>query len=211
MIRRILAALDDARMLIAAGGLRGVAPLLVGALLVTVVYRDGTIRTLGPLVFSPELRVLVVVPLALAVAVAGAHAGTGTPVVVRNARVALARALSYVSVLALSVGILTLGGWFAEQGVAWGALRTLLLFSASGLLGGALVGPSMAWAPVVVLFGLAVTSQTSEDPWTIFALVLREDATTAQLVVTATAWLVGLAVAVTNPRGFGYLPRTARR
>lgn len=204
-VRGVLRLLGEARLLVVAGGLRAVAPLLVIATVITVLYPDGRIRTFGPLVLSPELRVLLVVPLVLSVAIAGAHAGTGTPVVIRNARVAVARAVSYLAVLGLSAAILTLGGFLAVEGGSSGALRTLLLFAACALVAGSSLGPSMAWAPVVILFGLAVTGPPSESDWTLFGLVLREEASVAQLVVTGVVFLAALAVAVGNPRSIGYL------
>lgn len=192
-------------MVLAASGLRDVVPLLVGALVISVVFHDGRIERLGPLTFQPAITVMTLVPIILAVACATSHATARTPVIARVPRVHLARALSYLTVLALSTLILALGTALAG-GQAWAAsIRNLLLLTGLTLLVGTLTGLVYGWIPAIAAFGASVLSSATDNPWTPYGLMLRETATTAQLVAAAVVCLTGLAVAVWDPRSPGYL------
>lgn len=168
------------------GGVLDVAPLVVTAVVVTLVFRDGTINRLGPLSFEPEL------PLAVLV-----------PVVLRNGlRLRVARAVSYLSVLAVSIGVLALGSAITG-GSLLGPLRTLLLLTALAAAVGAVVGPAYAWLPVIVVLGSTLVAPAGDGAWTLYGLVLRPETTPGQLTGVGLAYLVGVGIAVLDPRHLG--------
>lgn len=190
---------------LAATGAVLAVPLLLLALVVVVMYPDGTIEQLGPVSVQPAVPVMLLVPALLAVACAISHGTWTVPVVRRNARTAAARALSYVTVFVLGAAVVWLGDALAATPVLSGSLRNLFWMTGASLVTAALVGVVYAWLPVVVACGVAVLSAATENPWTLYGWLFHPTATDAQLVVAGAAVLVGILVAVWDPRSPGYL------
>jgi hypothetical protein len=201
------------RVLLVATGFRNAYWLLGAALVVTVVYHDGAISRVGPIQLFPELKVMVVVPTLLATACAVAHGTTGSPVVVRNARVLVLRAVSYGTVLTASVCVLLLGARLADDPAFPATMRNLLWLVGVATATAALCGLLYAWFPVMLALTTTIVSPVSDSDWSLFGFFFRDSASSAQLTVATVLAAVGIAVAVWDPRSLGYLrirrePRT---
>jgi len=192
-------------VLLRATGWLSTLPLLALAAAITLIFPDGEISRLGPFPLMPTLRVLVIVPVLLGVAVGVAHATARTPVVFRNGRVLGARAISYAVTSALAAAIVLLGTSVGPDVAAGASIRNLLLMS--GLCAGtaALAGVVYAFVPGVLAFAAAVLSGPGESDWTPWALLFRESASGAQLVVASAVAVAGVGLAVLDPRSPGYL------
>lgn len=186
-------------------------PMLGLALVVTAAFPDGRIDHVGPMPLYPEVRLLTIVPLLLAVAVAIAHSGAGTPVVFVNRRVRAARLLSYATTMVLALAIVLLGGAVGTDPAVAASLRTLLLMTGICVLTAALVGVVYAFVPAVLAFAAAVLSSPGPGDWTVWGLLLRDTASASQLVVATLVGLVGIGVAVADPRSPDYLRRASTR
>jgi len=188
-----------------ATGFGHAVPVLLVALAVTVLYPDGTIETIGPLSVQPAVPVMLLVPALLAVACAVAHGTWPSAVIRRGARTATARAASYCIVLAAGGGVVGVASALSVAPVLGGMLRNLMWLTGVALVTAALAGVTTAWLPVVVACGAAVLSPSSEDPWTVYGWLFLPTSTGAQLAVASLVALVGVGVAVWDPRSPGYL------
>ncbi|WP_102510023.1 hypothetical protein [Sanguibacter massiliensis] len=189
------------------GGLYDVIPLLVLGLVVTAVYHSGTIDELGPITFEPKIPVMVLVPVIFAVACGASHGTATSPVIVRCARVHVARAMSFLCVVVIALGALWLGDYLSATSVFVPSVRNFMLFGGVALAAAALAGVAYGWIPVVVLLGGAVLSPIDDSPFSFYGLVFG-NATTFQLCVVGLVATVGLTVAIWDPRSPGYLRRS---
>ena len=119
----------------------------------------------------------------------------------------LARGVSYLSAVAISLVVILLGGALADGDLLGGMLRNLLCMAGMTLATSALVGVTYTWVPVVVVCGAAVLSPSSENPWSLYGLLFHPRATPGQLAVGVALVVAGLAIAVGDPVSRGYLRR----
>ncbi len=201
--------LRSVRAVLASTGWYATVPVLGLALVLTVVFPDGRISHFGPLVLNPQLRVLVVVPMLMAVAVGISQGVAPTPVVFRNGRVVLVRAACYALTLLVSWGIVLLGAQLGTGLPLAACLRNLLLISGVCAATGALAGPVYVFIPAVVALAAAMVTPGESSEWTPWSMSFRETASTEQLVVAVVVAMVGLALAVWDPRSPGYLRRAS--
>lgn len=191
--------------ILAATGAGSAVPVVLVALAVTVLYPDGVIESVGPVSVQPAVPVLLLVPGLLAVACAVSHGTWPTAVVRRSRRTAAARAASYMVVLAAGWGVVELGSALSTGSVVGGMLRNLLWLSGIAVATAALAGVTTAWLPVVVACGAAVLSPATGDPWTVYGWLFLATASGPQLAVAAVVAVLGIGVAVWDPRSPGYL------
>lgn len=192
-------------LILRATDLRTPVPLAVTALVVVTAFPEGRIERIGPIGLQPALPVLLLVPVLLATGCALAHATWRTPVIHRNARVLLARGLSYGTALVGSLGVVLLGGALTGDDLGGGMLRTLLLMTGLALATAALAGVVYAWTPVVIITAAGILSPPGDDPWTLNGLLFHPQATAGQLTVAAVLCAAGFALAVADPASRGYL------
>lgn len=200
-------------MLLAVTGFASALKPLIAALALIRLFPHGTIAAVGPLVLSPEVRIITIVPLLMALAVAVSHNSSATPVVFENRRTLLARVLSLGTALGLSLCLVAAMSALGGQQIGLASLRNLLWTSGLALLVSALAGPVYAWFPLVLALGVALVSPADEADWSPYGLLLRDSVSPAQLLVAAGVFTVGAVVRVLNPRHHGYLIRArgARR
>ncbi len=198
------------RAVLASTGWYSTVPVLGLAVVLTVAFPDGRISHFGPLELNPQLRVLVAVPLLMAVAVGISQGIAPTPIVFRNGRVLAVRAACYALTLVLSWGIVLLGSRLGTGLPLAACLRNLLLLSGICAAVGALAGPVYVFIPAVVALAAAMVTPGESSEWAPWSMSFRETASTEQLVVAAVVAVVGLALAVGDPRSPGYLRRARR-
>lgn len=208
--RRVTRPLRLARAVLASTGWYATVPVLGLAVLLTVAFPDGRISYFGPLELNPELRVLVAVPLLMAVAVGIAQSATPSPIVFRNGRVVVVRAVCYALTLLVSWGIVLLGSELGTGLPLAACLRNLLLMSGICAATGALAGPAYVFIPAVIALAAGMVTPGESSEWAPWSMSFRETASTEQLVVAAVVAVIGLALAVWDPRSVGYLRRARR-
>lgn len=207
---RVRTAVRTWRTLLAATGVHAsLVPLALG-LVATVIWRNGVITAVGPLTLASVLPVVVAVPTLLGVACGISHVPPRIPVIVKNSRTILARAISHLTVLVAGLVVIALGALVGPGATFGPAVRNLMVFSAAALLAAALAGPVYAWMPVVVLFGMGVLSNPDEATWTVHGLVMAQDVRPGQLLVVVPLCLGAVAIAALDLRGLAYLPRVPR-
>lgn len=210
MHARLLSGAQHGLTVLRATGFTVASAVILLALVVTLVFHDGTIERIGPLTLYPALHVMVAVPLLLSVACGIAHAPFDRPVIARNARTRVARVLSLGSAAAASVLVIGLGAGLDDAATLAPALRNLALFGALAVTVSVLVGAQHAWVPVVLLFCAAVTSSPG-GTWTLYSLVLGTDVPPEVGAATTVVSVVVLALTAWDPRGLGYLRVVADR
>ena len=198
------------RTIMAATGVHASLVPLVVAVLITVIWRGGMIVAIGPLTLAAKLPVVVAVPTLLAVACAISHVAPRTPVIARSGRTVIARGASHLTILASGWAVVLLGDLLSPVSTTGAATRNLMVFSAAALLVSAFAGPTYAWAPVLVLFGMGVLSNPDEATWSLHALLMTPAAQPLQLAVMVPVCLLAVLVTALDPLNRGYLPRRSR-
>ena len=202
-----MSALRTWRTILAATGVHASLLPVAVALVVTLVWRDGTIVAIGPLTLAAKLPVVVAVPTLLAVACAISHVPMRTPVVIRNVRTVTARAISHLTLLGAGLVVVAVGEVVSPESTAGPALRNLAVLGAAALVTAAFAGPVYAWVPVLVIFGLGVLSNPDDATWSIHALLMAPTVEGIQLGVMIPACLGAVVLAALDPLNHAYLPR----
>lgn len=179
-------------MLIKAQGLRNGIALLILSIIVTVAFPNGVIAQVGPLLLSPELRVLQVVPLMLSMFLVVTIHEFPSAVIFLNNRVRRARALSLSFSTLICLGILATGEMIAYQGTSFSALRNFLLLGGITLIGAAALGNVYAWILPILGFGATLISPASDSDWSLHGMLFRDFASTAQILLSLALFIVGL-------------------
>lgn len=192
-------------MVLRATEFRAMVPYLAAAVVVVLAFPEGVVSRLGPVTFTPSVPVVLLAPLLLSFGVGVAHSTWPVPVVARNRRTLVARAVSCLLALACSLAVVAVAAAVSDAVTFAALVRVLCVLSALTMAVGALAGIVHAWLPAVLVSGAALLSGASERPFTLYAMLLDTRATAGQTVLAVTLLAVGGVICLLDPMSRGYL------